>query len=207
MTLIQKIAFATFVILLVLGLPGCGPGQVFGPTLTPSPTITLTPTLTATSTITPTSTPTITPTKTFTPTATPLPVVGAGLKPSAIIDAFSGVDFTFAPIQSIDNEPAQQGLTSDKWMKITIVGQEYARKASLEINHDKEHPFIATAAWILFLEITSRGGKEAADWVHDNYSVAAANGKVEKTFGLVKVIMEVKGTHNELFILTVEPAN
>lgn len=48
----------------------CGPGQLFGPTITPSPMPTLTPTLTPTSTITPT--PTSTPTPTITPTPTPV---------------------------------------------------------------------------------------------------------------------------------------
>ncbi len=92
-------------------------------------------------------------------------------------------------------------------MKITVVGKEYVQKAILEINMQKENPFIATAAWILFLEMTSNGGKDAADWVHDNYSSAAATGKIEKVFGSVKVVMEVKGTHKELFILTIEPAS
>ena len=46
----------------------CGPGQVFGPTITPPPTITLTPTTTSTPTITPSPTLTSTPTLTPTPT-------------------------------------------------------------------------------------------------------------------------------------------
>jgi len=45
-------------------ISGCGSGQLFGPTLTPTPTITSTPTLTLTPTITPTSTVTLTPTPT-----------------------------------------------------------------------------------------------------------------------------------------------
>jgi hypothetical protein len=51
-------------------LSGCGSGQLFGPTITPSPTITNTPT----STPTPTATFTPTATATFTPTPTPAPV-------------------------------------------------------------------------------------------------------------------------------------
>ncbi|MBN1439143.1 MAG: hypothetical protein JW929_07025 [Anaerolineales bacterium] len=53
-------------------LAGCGPGQLFGPTFTPTPTNTLTPTLTST----PTNTSTATPTSTLSPTSTPRPVVG-----------------------------------------------------------------------------------------------------------------------------------
>lgn len=49
-------------------LTGCGPGQMFGPTLTPTPTLTLTPTETATPL--PTDTPTVTPAPTSTSTAT-----------------------------------------------------------------------------------------------------------------------------------------
>lgn len=67
----------TLIILMVfiLALTSCGPGQLFGPkpTVTPSPTATSTPTPTPTQTLTPTSTftPTTKPTETATPTFTP----------------------------------------------------------------------------------------------------------------------------------------
>jgi hypothetical protein len=54
-------------ILILLLLTSCGPGQMFGPTITPSPT--------STPTFTPTPTPTSTPTFTPTPTPTPTPSV------------------------------------------------------------------------------------------------------------------------------------
>lgn len=53
---------------LSLIVTACGPGQIFGPTITPSPTITLTPTPTFTPTATPSPTLTSTPTITSTPT-------------------------------------------------------------------------------------------------------------------------------------------
>ena len=53
-------------------LSACGPGQLFGPTLTPVPTSTAI----STATVTSTSTPTSMPTSTLTPTPTPRPVVG-----------------------------------------------------------------------------------------------------------------------------------
>ena len=56
---------------LSLIISGCGPGQLLGPTLTPTPTSTATPTLTPTPTLTLTPTPTLTLTPTLTPTATP----------------------------------------------------------------------------------------------------------------------------------------
>jgi hypothetical protein len=66
-----KIKLATIILLLVSSafLSACGPGRLFGPTLTPTPTNTSTPTLTSTPTITPS--PTITPTATSTTQPTP----------------------------------------------------------------------------------------------------------------------------------------
>lgn len=52
--------------ILVASISACGPGQVFGPTITPTPTSTQTPTNTPTPTNT--FTPTLTPTTTTTPT-------------------------------------------------------------------------------------------------------------------------------------------
>lgn len=53
-----------------LVLSGCGPGQLLGPTFTPTPTLTPTATPTPTATLTPTATPTPTPVP---PTPTPTP--------------------------------------------------------------------------------------------------------------------------------------
>ncbi len=61
-------AVAICVLAFSLALSGCGPGQLFGPTVTPTPAITSTPTLT------PTATATLTPTATATLTPTPVPV-------------------------------------------------------------------------------------------------------------------------------------
>ena len=68
-------ALFSLVLLVTLAVSGCGPGQLLGPTITPSPTTTLTPTLTPTPTSTPTLTPTATPTNTptLTPTAASTP--------------------------------------------------------------------------------------------------------------------------------------
>jgi hypothetical protein len=64
----RRQAFVLVVLALSLLVTGCGPGQLFGPTLTFTPTVT--PTNTATATATPTYTPTATFTPTHTPTAT-----------------------------------------------------------------------------------------------------------------------------------------
>jgi hypothetical protein len=63
-----------FLLISLLGsllLSACGPGQLLGPTFTPTATITQTPTSTPTPTLTPTLT--LTPTVTLTPTQTPTP--------------------------------------------------------------------------------------------------------------------------------------
>jgi hypothetical protein len=64
-----KIKLSTILLLLVSStfLSACGPGQLFGPTLTPTPTNTSTPTLTPTPTITPSPTITLTATVTISP--------------------------------------------------------------------------------------------------------------------------------------------
>ena len=58
-------------------ISACAPGQLFGPTFTPTSTLTFTPTLTLTPTPTFTLTPTFTPTNTATPTVTPTPACQA----------------------------------------------------------------------------------------------------------------------------------
>jgi hypothetical protein len=63
----EKIIPATSILFLALLLSSCGPGQLWGPTLTPVPTATSTPTTTLTPMPPPTSTPTSTPTATASP--------------------------------------------------------------------------------------------------------------------------------------------
>ena len=60
-----------FVLLLSLATSSCAPGQLFGPTVTPTPTSTSTPTPLPTSTLTLTPMPTNTPMPTDTPTSIP----------------------------------------------------------------------------------------------------------------------------------------
>lgn len=90
------------VLVMSLIISGCGPGQVFGPTITPSPTNTPTPT--STSTPTPTFTPTMTPSPTFTPTPTIEP-------PSQLSNFFEGARLTY--YESFDNYQLDQWDTQD----------------------------------------------------------------------------------------------
>lgn len=184
-------------------ISACGPGQLFGPTFTPTPTNTPTPTITPTSTLT--FTPTQTPTKKPTPTQTetPIPPSGLGIRASEIVSTFADL-FKFSDIPDIDRKPAQKGITEEGFSTITLVGAPYLEKAELEIDLSNENSMLATGYWILFLEAVSHGGQEAADWVHDNFRQAVNKGKVEKVFGKAKVILE-SNHRGSLFRLTVVP--
>lgn len=182
----------------------CSPGQIFVPTFTPSPTNTATPTITPTVTLTFTPTSTSTPKPTSTPRNTPLPPSGLGIRTSAVVSTFADL-YEFSDIGDSNGNPAQQGIADEGFSTVTLVGDPYLEKAELKIDLSKENSFIATATWILFLEVTSRGGKEAVDWVHDNFHNAVHNGKVEKIFGKAKVILE-SNSSGSLFLLTVLPA-
>jgi len=76
----HKRTFLILMVLMIFLFSSCGPGQLFGPTITPTPTYTpsQTPTATPTMTLTPTNTPSPTltsiPTETATPTETPPPI-------------------------------------------------------------------------------------------------------------------------------------
>lgn len=176
----------------------CGPGQLLGPAFTPTPTITSTPTQTNTPTITPTFTATLTPT----PTVTPTPA-GIGVETGKVVDTFKDL-FKFSPITDVDGKPAQQGVTDEGLSTITLVGSPHLLKAELKIDQFRENSFIATAYWILFLEVTTHGGKEAADWVRESFPLAVVDGKVEKTFGNAKVSLE-SDSRGSFFLLTVLP--
>lgn len=207
-------------ILLSFSISACGPGQIFGPTITPTPTSTSTPTQTPTSTPTPTSTSTPTPTSTSTPTPTstltatvqrtstpsntPIPISGLGVRTSEIVRSFTNL-FTFHEIADIDGYAVQEGITDDGFSVITLVGSPYLEKAVLEIDLSNESSIMATGYWILFLEVASHGGKDAADWVAESFSDAVRSGRVERVFGSALVILE-SNSSGSLFRLTVVPA-
>jgi hypothetical protein len=85
----QTLAILMF-LTISLVMSGCGPGQLLGPTITPSPTNTPppTPTSTPTPTFTLTLTPTLTPSPTFTQTPTIEP-------PSQLSNLFDGARLTY----------------------------------------------------------------------------------------------------------------
>lgn len=193
-----KFKIVLLLILFNLILSGCGPGQLFGPTLTPTPS--------PTSTLTPTPTPTLTPTPTNTPlpTATPTPLPSLGIKDNDLISFAKDFDYTESNI-SIDGLSARKYVSPEGYTILTLVGTTpYVEKVILEIDTSRENSFIATATWIYILEIsTNYAGKPAADWVHDTYPKAVQSGREEKIFKKANVILEVTGN---IFRLIIEPA-
>ena len=191
----KRIITAVFLASFVLTV--CAPGVLFGATITP------TPTRTKTATVTPTFTPTLPPTGT--PTLTPTPLPGLGVRADEFIDSIKDL-FSFHSLPDFDGQAVQKGVTPEGFSTITLTGSPYIVRAELRIDRSRENGLIATGYWILFLEAMSHGGKEAADWVHDNFSVAIKNGKVEKTFGRAKVMLE-SDPGGAQFVLTVLPAD
>jgi hypothetical protein len=125
-------------ILISLFLSACGPGQLFGPTITPSPTATLTPTPTDTPTPTPVPTSTLTPTPSPIPTITSLPPsdeLGGSFETAVVIQAsneFEGVameyqwlDERYPGYQTLSQTTASQnGKIYDLIMIETIDGTQ-----------------------------------------------------------------------------------
>ena len=97
--------FAICSLLLSLCVSGCGPGQLLGPTLTPTPTgtFTPTPTFTATHTLTPSRTPSPTATSTATLTPTSPPTLTATATPTLMATRTSK-PATSAPVNSGNEE-------------------------------------------------------------------------------------------------------
>jgi hypothetical protein len=111
--------FRNLFILLIMSvsfLTACGPGQLFGPTITPSPTLTLTSTSTPTFTPSPTATLTPTYTKTLVPSKTSTETQSVPsdpplsefhhipIMPGAVAGEFIGEDFWYHYIIKVSQE-------------------------------------------------------------------------------------------------------
>jgi hypothetical protein len=101
----RTLAILVFLIFSLV-MSGCGPGQLFSPTFTPSPTNTLIPTFTPTPTMTPSPTLTPTPTMTPSPTSTPTPTIEP---PSQLSTFFDDTSLTY--YESFDSFPPEQWET------------------------------------------------------------------------------------------------
>jgi hypothetical protein len=103
-------------LVIILLFTSCGPGQLFGPTITPSPTPTSTPTITPSPTSTPT--PTLTPTLTPTPTITPSPTLIPGIGSPIII---KGVGVQVKSAELVAKPPSGMYLTSSDYIVLEVV--------------------------------------------------------------------------------------
>lgn len=177
----------------------CGPGQLLGPTVTP--TATITPTRTAT--LTPTLTPTLTVTNTPLPTRTATPLPGLGIKDAALVSWANDFQYTLQEV-TVEGLPARRYVSLEGFTVLTLVGEPpYVQKVILEIDIQKENPLIASATWIYILEVASNhAGKPAADWVHEAYPEAVRSGRQEQVFKNANIVLEVKGN---IFRLAIEP--
>lgn len=97
--------FIVSMLLLSLWISGCGPGQMWGPTFTPSPTPTFTPTVTVSPTMTPSRTPTTAATPTATATSTAIPTFTATATPTVTATRRPVVN-TKVPVNSDKEEGA-----------------------------------------------------------------------------------------------------
>jgi len=103
----QRLSRQLILVVISLLVSSCGPGQLFGPTITPSPTATLTPTITPSPTLT--RTPTSTPTPTITPTPTPVAATFddnlCEIKGSFTLDGTLSLGTTSTFDQVVENQP------------------------------------------------------------------------------------------------------
>lgn len=169
-------AFCLFILAPCLLISGCGAGQVFGPTLTPTPTITMTPTPTLT--YTPTTTPTYTNTPTFTSTSTitPTPVHPVGVLVFHKADDAIAYDwFSYVPRSINRSQPVyiwvsgiHGNLSSNDYEKITDESRNQAdwRTALADEHHyvllvpviprpEIKYDYPVSIPWYVFLKDTS----------------------------------------------------
>lgn len=183
-------------LMISLLISSCGPGQLFGPSLTSTPTITLTPTTTSTPPSTPTNT--AVPTLTLTPQiqpSTPTPFPNLGIKTS---DAVNGMNFmkgvTFVDIPDVDGQAAQKAEMPKDFTTVTFIGEPYLTRAELRIDLSKLKDIDILNMYIVsfVMSTSSDGGFEAQDWARHSLSEAAQKGRIEKSFGKSKIVIEIE---------------
>ena len=131
-----------FFILITFAISACGPGQLFGPTITPSPTNTLTPTATPSPTATFTCTPTFTSSPTLSPTpeanrffetATEVPFIFSYIHPDnwakrhavGNITGWRGPDRTTLSFQYLGSPYTSAQDAAKYWTILMFQGSEY----------------------------------------------------------------------------------
>lgn len=199
----------TVLILSCLLVISCSPGQVFGPTIVPS--LTNTPPSTSTNTVAPTLTPTLTITPTLAPqtqTSTAMPFPNLEVKVSEAVDRMNILNnVTFVDIPDIEGQSAQMAEMPKDFTTITFIGEPYLTKAELRIDLSKLKDIDILNVYIIsFIMATSTdGGFEAQDWARHSLSEAVKKGKIEKTFGRSKIVIEIEDSR--FLNITVVPAD
>ncbi len=135
---------------LSLLLSACGPGQLFGPTITPTRTSTLTPAPTATST------------STLTPTSTPTPTLPPPTSTLATACEEEGCSFETAVVIEASNE-FEGILLEDQWLEEHYPGYQKKSQATT-FDNDKVYDLITIVTAegvekVIYFDITSFFGK------------------------------------------------
>lgn len=185
-------AVATYILMFSLLLSGCGPGQLFGPTITPTPTITntQTPSPTTTATLKPTATATIT--STITPVPSPT-IVGLVQIPNATIVYYdiSGSTTNELRAQLDALRPVgydgYKGDATTKWFirwNWPGYGSSSCNLSLVTVTYDiqvifprwtppKKIPPDLVAKWVNYTHALADHEKKHVDYVVDNYKSVA----------------------------------
>lgn len=192
----NRLPLTSFLLFTVILLSACGPGQVFGPTITPSSTTTPTPTPTSTST--PTSTPTLTPT----PTPTPIGGGSGFLVYGTVSCPATSRPYCIDPSIHILNLDTQQStlvidhhtlqgvspdgtrlLIADEAKKLYLVNLDGSNPIFLHNNYQWSAAWLPGTDWIAF--IASEGSQPQAFIIHPDGT--GLTQVTESTIGVVSV--------------------
>jgi len=146
----------------------CGPGQLLGPTLTPTPTMTATPTIT----------PTPAPTATATPMPTPTAIPGIGIDRETLQTVFEelGISLEFHETDEVNGQPAVEGISNDLNHSLILIGRpEDLTSVILE----SKFSITAISHWsVYFVKLMSNvfpdDWQEVTDWYSDNRKIIMA---------------------------------
>jgi len=202
-------------ILSCLLVVSCAPGQTSASTIVPSQIYAPPPTTTNTALPPHTSTPTrtATPTLTFTLTPpiqsnTPTPFPNLGIKASDVIDGMWFLkDISFVDIPDIEGQVSQRAEILEDSTTITVIGEPYLTRAELRIDVSKLRDIDILNMYIITFVMSTApdGGFEAQDWARHSLSEAAQKGKIEKSFGKSKIIIEIED--GKILNITAMPAD
>ncbi|MEW5872163.1 MAG: hypothetical protein AB1894_23075 [Chloroflexota bacterium] len=175
----SRILYFSVVLLVAVSfsLAACGPGQLLGPTLTPTAT------------------------NTPEPTSTPTPPPGIGVTQASMLLAFEVLGFQFTDGNGqIDGQPYKQGINGGYTM-ILAGPQENLAGASIHI------PMVGDMSFMIayFISNAMPDQAEAASaWISAQVLSKLQEGEYSSRFGAVKLDVSIQG--NGFMVLKVTPA-